>query len=470
MSTFGSLNTALSGLNAARAAMEVAGNNLANVATPGYTRQRAEFQSAGAVASTGKITSSGRIDQGVVFTGIARLADASLDARVRGTVALASQSSVRADAMADLESILREPGENGLSALLNDFWAGWEDVAGQPGDAAAGAVLLQRAQSAVDRIVQMDDEINGQWTSQRQDLSTRIDDLNATAQGVAALNGQIRSLTAAGGSPAALLDQRSQLVERLAELSGASVRELPDGTVDVLLEGSPLVTGTTARSLQLSGGRNSEDAAVSVRWSHRPDDQVSLDAGSIAAGLAVLSPATGSYSSGPLAQAAAQLDRIALRLAEAVNQVHHSGLTSAGTPGGDFFGIDPANPAGSIKVLLHDGSQLATGLPGGGALDGSNAQKLAELGKAPDGADALWSRLVIEVGTTSRAEATQALSSAMAADGAVTARHGASAVSLDEENIALLSHQHAYQGAARVLTALDEMLDTLINGTGRVGR
>ena len=212
MSTFSGLNTAMTGLNAARLAMETAGNNLANVGTAGYTRQRADFISAGPVASTGMLASRPGVGQGVALTGIARLADAHLDARVRGTVALAAQSDTRAEALSDLEGILREPGENGLSTLLNDFWAGWEDVANQPGASAPAAVLLERAKAVVNRIGQSRTEISDQWASQRQSLDTMVNDVNAAASAVAGLNAQIRASIAAGGAPNALLDQRAVLI------------------------------------------------------------------------------------------------------------------------------------------------------------------------------------------------------------------------------------------------------------------
>lgn len=470
MSTFGSLNTALSGLNAARAAIEVSGNNLANVGSAGYTRQRAELQAAAPLAQVGKLGSGESIGQGVIVGSIARLADAELDARVRGTVALASQTDVRADALEMLEGFLREPGENGLSSLLNDFWAGWSEVANQPGGEAAAAVVIQGGQSVADRMALMSSEIDNLWLQQHEKLETWVTDVNVSAQGVAELNAQIRSTLAVGGNANALLDQRSQLAEHIAGLSGATVRELPDGTVDVLIDGSPLVTGSTARSLRVSGGQSMDGEPVKVSWSHRPQDAAALDSGRIAGALHLLAPAGPSGSGGPLATAAASLDETARTLATMVNEVHSQGSTTAGMPGSDFFAFDPGNPAGSLRVLATGAGDLATGAPSTGAMDGSNAQKLAALADAAGGPNELWSTMVLGIGTATRSEAQQALSSAVAADSAITARQSASAVSIDEENVALITNQHAYQGAARVLTAVDEMLDTLINRTGLVGR
>ncbi|MEU3330925.1 flagellar hook-associated protein FlgK [Glutamicibacter creatinolyticus] len=471
MSTFSGLNTAMSGLTAARLALETAGNNLANVGTHGYTRQRVELQAARAVSSTGMLSSPPRTGEGVIFTGIARLADAQLDARVRGTTALAAQSDTRAEAMGELETLLREPGENGLSALLDDFWGAWEDVANQPGEHPPAVVLIESAKTVTGRISQMAGEISEQWSAQHRDLQGMVADVNGAAESVAGLNAQIRSVIMAGGSPNALLDQRDLLTGSLAELTGATVRESPDGTVDVLLDGNPLVTGSTARILQVGGTTSLEGAeAPTVQWSHLTGQAVSLRGGRIAGALSILAPADSQGAGGPLAQAAASLNNIAAELAGQVNQVQHQGKTPTGAPGADFFGYDPASPARTLTVLVSEAGQLATAAADGGALDGSNAAKMAQLAHSPTGPTALWTKMVIRIGTDTKTEAQRAVATAIAADGAISAQRSASAVSIDEENVALVTNQHAFQAAARVMSAVDEMLDTLINRTGVVGR
>ena len=472
MSTFSGLNTAMSGLNAARLAMETAGNNLANVGTAGYTRQRADFVSAGSVASIGLLASRPGVGQGVVLTGIARLADAHLDARVRGTVALAAQSDTRAEGLTHLESILREPGENGLSSLLNDFWASWEDVANQPGESSPAAVLLERAKAVVNRIGQSHTEVTDQWAAQRQSLDTMVNDVNSAASTVAVLNAQIRSSIAAGGAPNALLDQRALLTQTISELSGATVRELPDGTVDVLIDGNALVTGSTVRPLEVTGSATfAGGTAPAMQWAHRPGQSVALQAGRIAGTVSLLAPADDAGTGGPLAEAAKSLNVIAEKLTTTLNAAQANGKTVDGNPGPPFFGItDSNNPARSLTVLAAGAKDLATAGTNGGALDGSNATEMSKLGGSPDGPDALWANMVIKIGTATKSEAQQAVSSAVAASGAVNAQQSVSAVSIDEENVALIANQHAFQGAARVMTAIDEMLDTLINRTGLVGR
>ena len=132
MSTFGALNTAYRGLTAAQQAMNVAGQNIANAATEGYTRQRVE-QSSMAAPAQGLFGTGGPVaGQGVSVDGIARLGNSFLDSSVRSAGAQAGYASVRSSALQGIEGVLNEPGDNGISASLQAFWSAWQGAANQP--------------------------------------------------------------------------------------------------------------------------------------------------------------------------------------------------------------------------------------------------------------------------------------------------------------------------------------------------
>nr|WP_281366283.1 flagellar hook-associated protein FlgK [Nesterenkonia sandarakina] len=469
------MNTAWTGMSAARRSLETAGQNIANVGVEGYTRQRVETASAAGVSTIGRLSGPSSAGHGVSVTGIARLADAQLDERARGTAAISAQTGAISAGLSTLESSLREPGSAGLSAALNDFWAGWQDVANQPGEPAPAAVVIARGTALAQQLGALHGEFTQQWDTQHQGLRAEVAEVNALAERVGTLNAQIRSATASGADSGAMLDQRTQLTARLAELTGATVRAQPDGTTDVLLSGTPLVAGTSARTLELAGGSRLQDAAApQLRWSHRAADDagstLSLESGALGARLALLAPAEPDGTGGALAQASSTLDAIAVELATQVNAVQAAGVSTAGTPGGPFFSLDPARAAASLTVRARGAEDLAAATPGQGALDGSNAARLAQLGELAAGPDAIWAGLVVTTGTAVRHAAQSAVNTSLAHVAALEQQQAQAGVSLDEENIALLTHQHAYQGAARVLTAVDQMLDTLINRTGVVGR
>jgi flagellar hook-associated protein 1 FlgK len=157
-------------------------------------------------------------------------------------------------------------------------------------------------------------------------------------------------------------------------------------------------------------------------------------------------------------------------LANGVNGVHSKGQTTSGTGGLDFFRLDPALPAArGLSVIPTDARAIATRAPGAGVLDGSTADAIGQLSLQPDSPDSQWLAFVTTAGASSRAAQQQGALADTAAANAKQAQTSGASVSLDEENTNLLAAQHAYQAAARVMSAIDQALDTLINHTGTVG-
>ena len=472
MSTFGGLNTAFSGLVAARKGLDVVGQNIANATTEGYTRQRITTSAAGATAQTGMFSQGARVGQGVSVDGIARLGSAQLDLTVRTAAAASGYSAIRANSLAAMESSLKEPGENGLSAQLSAFWTGWQDLANNADESSPAALLLERAGELTAQIKQGYQAIDSEWSVVRGSLTGMVSELNAAATQVAELNVQIRSAAASGISANELLDRRSALTTTISALSGATVREQQDGTVTVLVGGSALVAGGTASALSASGAsRMAAGSAVSVSWagSGKP---VALQSGEIAGAVSLLAPAATDGTGGAIAEAAAGYDAFALDLATKVNAIYSSGDSTAP----QFFS---GKTASTLSVAVASASEVIAGDPSKGAYDGSIADAIAQLGAgAATDADgnaivspsSTWSNFVTTLGVQTQSALQNAKLDGLTSNAAVGQQLANSSVDMDEENVNLLMYQTAYQGAARVMTAVDEMLDILINRTGLVGR
>ena len=485
MSTFGGLNTAFSGLTAARAGLDVVGQNIANVNTEGYTRQRVTTSSAAGAARAGLVAWGATPGTGVTVDGIARLGSTTLDAKVRATAAIAGYTAVRANALGSIENSLNEPGDNGLSDQLQEFWAGWSELANSSDRTTAANLLLGEAQQLTSQIATGYRAVTTEWASVRSSADALVSEVNVAATQVGTLNGIIRQTLATGGSANELIDKRDALISTISAITGASVRAQADGTVDVLVAGNTLVSGTDVLSLAVSGpttmptGSGTAEA-VRVVWSHRPET-VAVDGGELAGALSLLGPADGGKG-GALAEAAASYDKFATHLVTTVNTIHQKGAVSDQPDKAallNFFSCDPAHAAATIGVIPKDASGIAAGIPGDGAANGGIADAIAQLGagRAIDDAgnavaspDTLWSAFVTKLGVDTGLELAQAKVANQSASSAVTLQLSNSSVDLDEENVNLLTFQHAYQGAARVMTAVDEMLDTLINRTGLVGR
>jgi len=172
-----------------------------------------------------------------------------------------------------------------------------------------------------------------------------------------------------------------------------------------------------------------------------------------------------------LAQLAATYDRVATALAESLNAQHRAGVTASGQPGGDFFTLPATGSAAlGLQVAVTSAADLALAAPGAGSKDATNADLISQIGQRATSPDALWTDQVTRFGVATAADVQRAKVSDAAAVGAVGAQQSVAAVDGDEETISLLTYQTAYQAAARVLTAVDEALDVLINRTGVVGR
>jgi flagellar hook-associated protein 1 FlgK len=472
MSTFSGLNTAYTGLVASQKGLDVVGQNIANANTVGYTRQRVTTSPVSAVVT---VNGASQVGQGVSVNGIARLGSNQLDAQVRSTSAASGYWSARSVALSTLETGLQEPGANGLSTQLQDFWASWQDLSNNAGDSAPGAALLQKASALATRIGDGYRALDTQWSQTRSNLGGMVSQLNSAASQVADLNVQIRTTLAAGGSANELIDQRDTLTNTIAGLVGGTVRDLGNGMVDVVVGGNAIVSGGTSRAVQAAGAQSLADTttgqSVSLEFSSSPGTPIALDGGSIAGTISVLTPANASATGGAIAEAAASYNAFATDLATKVNAIHETGVTTDGvTTGLDFFGFTAGVPAAEgLTVIPTSSAGIATGTVGGGPYDGSNADAISQLGSASTSPDKLWSGFVSGIGAATQSVLQQSSLADFASTSAQGAQQSNSGVSLDEENVNLLTYQHAYQGAARVMTAMDQMLDVLINHTGIVG-
>lgn len=475
MSTFSGLGTALSSLIAQRQALEVTGQNIANANTVGYTRQRAAISSLPAAQLPSMFSASNGPGYGTAVTDIARLNDVFLDAQVRTTTASSSFLSARASASKLLETNIGEPAATGLATQLTGLWAAFGDVANSPNKDSSRAVLLETAAAVADRIGTLYTAAGTQWAQARTQTTSLVAQANTSAANIADLNKRILAIENSGSSANELKDQRDLLVTELSGLVGATTRTQENGQIDVLVGGNLLVDGSKVRELAVTGAVGFADATggddVKVVWAADPTRSAGLEGGQVAGLLSVLAPPAAGGTGGLLTEAAASYDKLATQLATQVNGLHRQAVTIDGAQGGDFFDFTAGQPAAlGLKVAFDDPALVAVAAPGAGALDGSFARQIAQLGTAVDGPDATWSAFVVQLGV-STASATSRATAAEATRASAAAQQVAqTSVDSDEETVNMLAYQRAYEGAARVLSAIDEMLDTLINRTGIVGR
>ncbi|HET9655445.1 MAG TPA: flagellar hook-associated protein FlgK [Kineosporiaceae bacterium] len=467
MSGFSTLNTAVTGLAAAQRALDIAGQNIVNANTPGYSRQRVLLASSGGATTATFHSGNSAVFGGVTVEQISRVRDAFLEAT--RTAAGAKQSALQAQtaALTSAQTLLAEPGDTGLQASMDDFFKSWQNLASSPTNSSSGSVVIQNGAKVAGQLKYIGDGLSAEWDNAHANIVSVVSQTNQAAQDLADLNGQIAAGTVAGRPVNELTDKRDLLVRKLAELVGGSAIPGPDNTVSVTVNGISMVSGTSAQSFTLSGGNDISTAVSSpptILWGSTP---VPIESGQAAGLLAALRT--------DLPNVRAGVDGVATSLRDAVNLVYATGFTLGGDPGATFFA---GTGSTDLSVVPTSASELAIA-SGAGKTDGAIAGAIGDLaidanaslvlggGQPPS---SRWRDLAVGLGVQvqSLKNATTVQESVVAAaDDAVQSNAG---VSLDEEMTNLLLFQRSFQAASRVITTVDEMLDTLVNRTGTVGR
>ena len=455
MSDFNALYTALSALQASQAGIDTASHNISNVSTEGYTRQRVDVRT-----RRPHTLPFGQIGTGVEIVDITRARDAHLDARVRAGSAALAGLEIRSDVLGRLETVMNEP-HAGISTALTNLWSSFEEWSLDPPSGASRLSVLTGLENLVSEIHIVNEGWNATSAHAADELSARVDEVNALLRQVAELNQAVLESTSHTGTPNDLLDRRDAVLDRLSELAGVTVTPEKHGTVRVSLNGMQLVGADRVSLLSV-------DTATAV-ITH--DSGVEIAASGILGGYQTVITTD-------LPAFRAQLDSFVEELAAGLNTRHAAGFHDGG-PGGDLLSYVAGNAAETVTVAITDPSQLAAAASPGPpvpAYDATNADFLAALQFDEIAAggtatlDELFRTAVIDVGGATAAAEAAAASQAAVQGSADLARLGQHGVSLDEEMVELLHYQRAYEAAARVMTAIDEALDTLINRTGIVGR
>ncbi|TXR55056.1 flagellar hook-associated protein FlgK [Quadrisphaera setariae] len=475
MSSFSGLSTALSALQATRKAMDVTGNNIANVATPGYTRQRVDLQAA--TTAVGLMTTGQQGGNGVVLTGVSRLASSFWDAQVRSQTSLHADLASRADVLNNLQDLTGEPSDTALSGKLSAMWSAFANLAANPTKDSAKSVVISAAQDVAQTLKNSSAGVVSMWNDQRTQATSLANEVNATTQAVATYNKQIKATVAAGNSANELMDQRDQLVTRLSELTGATTVQAANGVVDVYLGSNALVQDGSFNTVQVSAPTttNTLPPTASPTLQFADGTPASVRGGQLAGVLDAL------RVGGTLDTASAKYDAVAAAVSTSVNAAYAAAFNPSATPADPvqpFFTGSTASGVTGLTVAVSlagapttpGTTALRTGNSTLGSADASVALAMSKLGKATGSPDNVWATYVSQLGADAAGATSRTTATAATLSNTVASQQSETGVSLDEETANLLTLQRAYQAAARVLTSVDEALDTLINKTGLVGR
>jgi flagellar hook-associated protein 1 FlgK len=445
MGRISSIYTASSGLRAAQARMTTAANNVSNAGSEGYTRQRVGSTQSSMINLGGQVL----IGTGVRTGSAERVRDIGADARTRDLAVRAGSDTVAATLTRQLEAVTSEP-DNGITVAVTALWASFEDLAGAPNDVAVRRNVVSKLEDVAARINAVEEGMKALAGDVRVKIDQGVTEVRTLMDQLVEINGAIIN----GGRTPALEDARDLLSDKLSRSIGAVTDTQPDGTARVTLAGRGIVDRAGASPLLLDGS----GTFPTLRGTAVP---IGGEIGGLVAFITRTFPA-----------AQTELQGTVLQLADALNSQHAAGLRPDGTAGGPLLGpVDGGGlfVSGSIvRVLVTDTDEIAAAGPGGGAFNGENAAALSSL-RRTSGVDDRLRAFLTDVGSKVLTSARRATTSEALLATAEAARDSAHGVSLDEEMVSLMSEQKAFEASARVLTATDEMLDTLMR-TGLVGR
>ncbi|MBE3598861.1 MAG: flagellar hook-associated protein FlgK [Limnochordaceae bacterium] len=496
-STFFGIELARRALFSQQRAMDVASHNIANANNPAYSRQRAEMVATAPYAPPGMMPAgvAGQVGTGVWVQEIVRLRDAFLDGRIRAQNQLAGRWQVRQDVLEQVEKLFNEPSENGVRVAFDRFWESLQELSLHPESVAVREVVLQRGRVLADSIAGVYRELEALRGNLDYSIGLKVDRLNSLSERLAQLNRQIGQVSASGQHPNDLMDERDAILEEMSRLAPVQVviRPPADDSVSgeqvaVSIGGLSLVDGDVFHKLVMGPDTPGGQFNRQIFWEDLSSGlQVTPTGGEIGAllemrgtrGASPEAPTTGGY----LPTLMATFDRWAREFVAAFNDQHTKGWDLDGQPAGPFFTATPTNnpPDWYAPTIGLDDGLTAQGIAASASQDGvpgdnGNALLLAALKSQPitglgdvspmDYLGAMVGRL----GVATQEAQTMTQNQELLVNHLKGVRESISGVSLDEEMADLVRFEHAYGAAARAMTAMDEVLDTLIHRTGLVGR
>ncbi|SDY62040.1 flagellar hook-associated protein FlgK [Tindallia californiensis] len=523
-STFLGFNTATSGLFASQRALDTTGHNIANVNTPGYTRQRVEQSNADGWRIGG---GKGVLGTGVQTTGIEQMRNEFLDFRYRFEVNNMAYWEARRDGLSFIEASFNEPSETGMLSNVDNFFNSLQELSKEQNadELTHRALVYDQSEALAGSISHQYDQLEKMVVDVNEEIKTTVDTINLYAEQIASLNEQIFRYEVDGSSANDLKDRRNLLIDELSELVKVDVKMVtdprdtsPNAPQKMVLQiaGQPLVYHGKAYQLDASEKEKSDffdDMGVDmeinrVQWADgsylNPD---SLE-GELKALIELRDGNTAQKKGIPYY--ISKLNEFAQTLAKEINEVAKTGYglkgeilrDSDGNPLGDDtngagYLMFTANGQTSAEMYDENGNVMHTAINAkniGVSMDMQDLNKIPAAG-SPDALpgdasvvmemlelrnkDSMFAEgrpedflrtLVANLGVDQQQAMRNAENQQVLTQQINYQRMSYSGVSQDEELANMVKFQHAYNASARMITTMDEMLDVVINRVGLVGR
>lgn len=484
-------------------ALNVINNNIANVNTPGYSRQSINLVAASSYppVSPSNLISGGFLGQGVEVQGINRTHDNYLDDQIRTQNSLFFYQSMVRDNLQQMEGILGGISSSGIHDAMKDFFLSAQALSIHADDMSSRASFMQSAQNMLDVFQQQVEQLQDLRTSLVglpgdpssfgvSQAAITVSQINEDIAQIANLNKQILGVSASGASPNDLLDQRDRILGELAEKINIEVEYTDDNQVNVQFGGDYLVrlkdVVNTFEAVENDGvtyGSTADEEPTIIYLSSDPATSVnsSITGGQLGGIIQMGGDGTDPFSIRHLMD---QLNTLFGEMATAINAVQAAGRDLYGNipaaPDDELFvggGIPPDVFTYSVNSnIISDPRLIAAAIDDGtiaggfaGVSDGRNAlamaavQNTALAGLSNTDVNDFFNIQISRLGTDTKASIDTAANLQAVVQQLEQRRESIQGVNLEEEMINMLRFQRSFEASAKIMATLDKTLDLLIN-------
>ena len=504
--TFMGFETAKRGLQINQKALDVVSHNVANIGVTGYTRQRADQVSLHYNGMPSRYAESpvNLAGQGSMISGVAQLRDPYLDKRFRQENSDIGYYGKNVNILTDIETSLDEYSHDGIKTALTKVFSAVSSLHTLTNPTNAN-ILRTACKSLTNVVEQYGRKLDNIKEQQREDLSISVDEVNTILNKIVNLNNSIsKDVFVAAGitnnyyGPSELLDERNLLIDQLSQYSDIEVITKPGNTVEIMMGGKKAISvdsNGVSSSLSLAYVVDHNKDTTHVQWSDTGKD-IDSSSGSLIASINMLN------GEGPEAFGAVnvergipyykrQMDMFASRFADVFNHtipkfdeqgkpIENEFLTLFTTNDGKITGIN-SNDFKISEEWDNDPNFIIIENSINGAFDNTYYQVMLDklngehsFGDFSTEFSGTFEEFIKNYATTlgeditfhsGRMKASQAVGESV-----LDSIAAVSGVNMDEEGADMMAYQKIYSAMSRMMTVMDEALDTLINRTGVVGR
>jgi len=456
-SSFLGIEIAKTALFANQRAQQTVAHNVSNANTPGYSRQRVILEATHTAYGMG---ANWQIGTGVKVSDVDRIRDEFTDRQYRNENSSLGQWNIQSDILKQVEAVFNEPSDIGIASVLNEFWAGLETLSKDAASQEARETVKEKAITLANTINHAVTQLNDIVSDINYRISIQVNEVNSIASQIAQLNLQIRQAETGGASAADLKDSRDLLLDQLSNLVQFESYEDENGIFSVNVGGAILVKGPDSANMEF-------DTSVpngKIKWKEYTSD-VRILKGELKGLIELRDDKLENYLD--------QLDKFTQTFVDEFNAIHETGYNLDGETAIAFF--EYANGVLSVNPdIVSNPSKIAAaeeedGIPSDNriALELANFRyKTIDIDGRNCTIDDYYGTIIAKIGVDSQEAARAADSQAFMVSQLNERRQMTSSVSLDEEMTKMIQYLHGYNAASRIVTTVDEMLDTIINRMG----